>query len=133
MEQERRSELKAFLIDPKERTITEVSYDGNLEHMYELLSCRSVDAVQINSDRDTIYIDDEGMFVEDQSFFYCKSFQNPLAGRGLVVGTDDEGSDIEPKVSLEELLDDIYFGFLMRTRKGVDFIGDPARTFCDKM
>lgn len=100
----------AHLINPVKRIITEVIIDGDYKQLYELLHCQIFTAVQINEKRDTIYVDDEGLFVENQVFFLHKDYPyQPLAGYGLVVGTDDEGESITPSVSLQETREKVTF------------------------
>lgn len=89
--------MKAFLIDPAKETITEVDYDGTLKHMYKLIGCDCVCTVTLNDKHDTIFLDDEGLYNADH-FFRYDTYPNPLAGKGLVLGTDPHGESIEPRV-----------------------------------
>jgi hypothetical protein len=58
-----------------------------------------------------LYVDDEGLYVENQVFFNIKGCSQPLAGRGLILGTDDivvsviEGESIDCMSSLEQIKD----------------------------
>jgi hypothetical protein len=63
---------------------------------------------------DSIYIDDEGLFVDDQLFFeYGGDAQSVrLAGNGLILGVDDEGNSISPTTTIEEVKGRV--GFLPR-------------------
>ena len=94
--------MKAFLIDPFTETVTEVEQNG-LEDIYQLIGCELICAVPIAA-RDVIYVDDNGLYVEPP--MPCFSYLGnpaPLTGKGLVVGSDDEGDDIEPAHSLARL------------------------------
>lgn len=104
--------MKAFLIDPKKRSIKLVEYNNTLEHLYELLDCRMVDFVQAYGNADGMFVDDEGLFVEDQYFFHHINVPTPIAGRALIVGTDEDGNTVEADTSVEEL------------HRHVTFIGD---------
>lgn len=106
--------MKAFLIDPKAQRITEVEYDGDYRSIYKSLDCVRFDVVEINAEKDCVFIDDEGLMSEDAYFFGVQGFPNPLAGKGLVLGTDDEGDSIEPTIGMEDLLDIVSFGVLMK-------------------
>lgn len=102
--------MKAILIDPKERSITEVEYhDGNLEEIVDLLDCRLIDFVQTYINGDGLYIDDEGMLIEDQYFFKHINSDYPLAGKALVIGIGEQGETIAPLCSVEDLEDHITF------------------------
>ena len=111
--------MKAILIDPTVLTavggtlaidprppIIEVEYAGGFPEAYQLLShpdreVTVIDAARFNNG-DAVYIDDEGLF-NATSFFIVDGDTIPLAGRGLLVGTDAEGGDTSPKTTIEEL------------------------------
>lgn len=96
--------MKAYLIDPFERTVTEVQYNGEYRHIYELIKADTYTAVQITPQQDVIFLDDEGLYAgEHQRFFLYSDYPQPLAGRGLVLGTDREGESVEPKITLDEV------------------------------
>lgn len=123
--------MKAFLIDPKAQRITEVEYDGDYRSIYKSLDCVRFDVVEINAEKDCVFIDDEGLMSEDAYFFGVQGFPNPLAGKGLVLGTDDEGDSIEPTIGMEDLLDIVSFGVLMKMSDRIVFVNEPARVFKD--
>jgi hypothetical protein len=105
--------MKAILIDVHTQSVTEVEHDNTLDNIYELLNCRTFDVVRID-EVDSIYIDDEGLFVDDQLFFeYGGDAQSVrLAGNGLILGVDDEGNSISPTTTIEEVKGRV--GFLPR-------------------
>lgn len=89
--------MKAILIDPHARTVTEVQHDGTLEGIYRAIGADCVCTVSLGG-RDAIFLDDDGLFREGQEFFAIGKYPNPLAGRGLVLGCDAEGESTAPKV-----------------------------------
>jgi len=93
--------FKAILINPTEKTITEVDYDelGSYRQIYEFIDADLFDVVRLD-DGDAIYIDDEGLYTKEDMFLYG-DYPQPLAGRGLVLGTDEEGETIAPKISID--------------------------------
>jgi hypothetical protein len=98
--------MRAILINPTERTVTAVEYNGDLKQAYSLMSCELVDVVYIGKEQDGIFVDDEGLFSKGDEQRYFVFYRDDgresfLAGNGLVVGCDDEGNTIEPSVSLE--------------------------------
>jgi hypothetical protein len=99
--------MKAILIDPFNKTVTEVEHNGNYKHIYELLSHEThpVDcftAVGIDNG-DTIFVDDEGLFKEPTEFFVYLGYDQPLAGKGLVLGCNDDGDSVAPVSTLEQV------------------------------
>lgn len=95
--------MRAILIDPFARTVTEVEYTGEYTNINEHIKAQYFDVVRINRKGDAIFVDDEGLINgnENQAYFGWLGYMNPLAGRGLILGCDDEGESIEPTISLE--------------------------------
>jgi hypothetical protein len=90
-----------YLIDPFERTITPVYYDGQLDSLYALLGCDLVTVAGCR--RYDLFVDDEGLLKPGQKFFMHLDYPQPLAGKALVVGCDNAGITIPPDTTLEEL------------------------------
>jgi hypothetical protein len=99
--------MKAFRIDPINKKITEVKYDGNYKQIYDYIDARAFDVATLYENGDGVYIDDEGLFVENQHFWIHKNFPTPLAGIGLLLGLDEEGDSTTPKTTIEELTGDV--------------------------
>ena len=101
--------MKAFLISPEEQAITEVDYDGDYHSINKLIAADLFDVVRLNNS-DVIFVDDEGLMKNPQHFFKLDGMTSPLAGNGLVLGTDREGESISPQhVSIEDLENRITF------------------------
>jgi hypothetical protein len=98
--------MKAFLINPFDKTVSEVDYSGDYKDIYKLIDAELFDVVYIDGNN-CIYVDDEGLFKNEQAFFQVGYAM--LAGRGLVLGTDDEGESISPEIALEELRKQVTF------------------------
>lgn len=91
--------MRGILIDPFEQTITEVDPQSMDEWVKKMLKVDLVTAVTVWYDedtdrRETLWVDDEGLFVKDQKYFQWKGYEQPLAGRGIILGTDAEGETI---------------------------------------
>lgn len=98
--------MQAILIDTPKQTIEIVDYSGDYKDIYALLGCELFSTVYLEGvGEDTLYVDDEGLYVENQVFFNIKGCPQPLAGRGLILGTDDEGESIDCMSSLEQIKD----------------------------
>ena len=108
--------MKAILIDVKNEEVREVEFDDTLKNIYELVDCSTFDVVRIN-ETDGIYVDDEGLFVEDQRFFIYHGTNRDgshgrvqaLAGNGLILGVDSEGNSISPTLTVEEVREAVDF------------------------
>jgi len=104
-----------WVIDPHTQTINEVQYSGEYKHIYELIDCDTYDAARINRFGDALFVDDDGLFKDDQAFFIHADFPQPLAGKALVLGCDmEDGETVAPHTTLEELRSKIKF--VMPTR-----------------
>jgi len=92
----------AYLIDPVTRTVKEVTYNGDYNQIYTLTDCDTFTCVMFNEHSDTIFVDDEGLFKSDQQFFHVQGYPQPLAGKGLILGTNDEGESVSPVIGYED-------------------------------
>lgn len=86
-----------FVIDPWKKDIRVVDLPENkleLFTIYELLDCGTFNVHSLTADTD-LFIDDEGLLVEEQRFF---SVDNKVfAGNGLIVGAvNEEGHSTTP-------------------------------------
>jgi len=86
-----------FVIDPHKEEIRVVDLPGDkleLATIYDLLKCATFDVHSLTADTD-LFIDDDGLLVEEQRFF---SIDNKVfAGNGLIVGAvNEEGHSTTP-------------------------------------
>lgn len=106
--------IKGILIDPKAKTITEVTSTTGFElkEIYALLGCDLITSYGIHG-YDSALCDDEGLLKGEEHMqnvgCYCikgsTQSQSHFVGRTLVVGTGMEGETISPESSLEALQD----------------------------
>lgn len=102
----------AILIDPVARKITEVHVrkdDGYLADIYKHLECQLLDAVDVRNAGDVIYVDDEGLSVENQRYFGWRGHPEPLAGKGLLLGTDAVGEVISPNFDRAAVIEHVVW------------------------
>lgn len=96
---------QVYLIDPFAKTVTETSLDRRLglKDIYRLMECSTIDAVRFRDRSDVIYVDDNGLYADDQRFFKVEGYPQPLTGKALYVGTTEEGEDCAPTLTLEQV------------------------------
>ena len=100
--------MRTVLIDPYERSFTEVDYDGDYKSIYKHLGCDTFDVVY--TDLGDVFVDDEGLLKGPSKFFYIQGTPQPLAGRGLVFGpVDEDGNSTEATISIDELEKKVRF------------------------
>jgi len=98
--------MQAYLIDPVAKEIRPVDFDGDYKSICRLIDCRTFTVVEIEGTgdpADIVFVDDEGLLNDPHFFFMLDSYPQPLAGFGLVLGTDDDGESVSPRITLEEL------------------------------
>ena len=102
--------MKSILIDVIKQEVKEVEHDDTLKSIYNLVDCGTFDVVRIDV-VNSIYVDDEGLFVEDQLYFSYEGATDTvsLAGNGLVLGVDEEGETTPPSLTLKEVEQAVTF------------------------
>lgn len=92
--------MKLIKIDVEKQSVYEVEHDGSLKSIYKLLGAECFCIGATFENRDVIMVDDEGLLHDSIGWFQLKPGTQPLAGNGLVCGTDDNGDTVPPKVTL---------------------------------
>ena len=86
-----------FVIDPHKEEIRVIDLPGDkleLATIYDLLECATFDVHSLTADTD-LFIDDDGLLVEEQRFFVINN--KVFAGNGLIVGAvNEEGHSTTP-------------------------------------
>lgn len=94
--------MKAYLINPSSKSIDTIDYDGDSGRIAEIIGASSglIAAVRLPGSN-VAYVDDEGLLVNPNpnGYFKLDGIPQVFAGKALVVGTDDEGTDTEPTFS----------------------------------
>jgi hypothetical protein len=101
--------VKGILIDPFACTVTEVEHDADhYQGIYDLISHESMKVgtftcaySDLLKPGDAIFVDDDGLLKHCERFFQIAGHPQPLAGKGLVLGSDDEGDTVSCKTSLD--------------------------------
>lgn len=122
--------MRGILIDPRAFTLTEVQLEATkdrLQQIYDLLQCHTFDCVGLDNG-DTLYVDDNGIATGSPFHFIVADYPQPLVGRGLILGTNDEGESISSITTLDDLRTRITFMThlapgLVALRKGTDTEG----------
>lgn len=102
--------MRAILIDPFLKTIEEVQTNGKLDDIYRLMQVELITTVTL-SDTDALFLDDEGLFVpkESQEYFHWSGSLQPFAGRGLILGADEEGESADAEIDLDTVRQRVSF------------------------
>lgn len=102
--------MPCFLIDPTQKTITAVEGDGDLAGVRALIGFATVDSDEIDLNGDRLYFDEKCFIRQTPGVgrFQLDSLA-PVAGFGVVVGSDAHSALRTPQVSLAALKDRIKF------------------------
>lgn len=101
--------LKAILIDTFAREIKEVEYSGDFTEIYKLLSHETMEVTTFTivhlDEGDAIYVDDNGLLHNPlpDAWFKWDTYYQPLVGKALILGADDEGESRSAKISTDEV------------------------------
>jgi hypothetical protein len=117
--------MQGILINPEEHTVEVVELEDDIDSIHKLIEAPLFDCVRLEHD-DVIYIDDEGLY-NKHDFFAIEGFPNPLAGRGLVLGTDSEGGSTDPihdLTAISNMVKFISFEEALEMAQLVDSIGE---------
>lgn len=108
--------MRAILINPKDKTITEVDYNGDYKHINQLIDAELFDCVVMDNDGNTIFTDDEGLVngTASRVGMFRVEGDNPayLAGKGLILGTNGEGNSVATTLPLDWVRERIAFGVM---------------------
>lgn len=120
-------ERTAIFIDPVNRTVSSVPYDGTLSRFTELTGAGRIEAMPvinagaggrfddegyyIEGDSpfdgyqhdDSILFDEDAMFVDDCHFFRFPLCSTYVAGPVLIAGIDQDGKSFAPGITAAEL------------------------------
>ena len=117
--------MKAVLIDPFKRDITDVEYDGEtLEALHKLIDCTTITAVSLTFDDQVVslFLDDEGLFVPDQKFWSIFQYPEPLAGRAVILGFDaSNGESLDTPVDASRICEEGVV-FFESAQHAIDFM-----------
>ncbi len=108
--------MRAILIDPFARTVTEIDHDNtSYRNIYPVLSHESMEVecftvATVLPNEDSLFVDDEGLLKDCQALFLfdgvkglCEGYPQPLAGKGLILGADEEGKSVDAKTPLADI------------------------------
>ena len=122
--------IKAILIDVEAKEIKEIileSEEGKeLDPIYKALKCNIITSAEQHffyNVGHTLYVDDEGLLIENKIGAFQVQEGQVLSGNGIIVGVDDEtGKDIDHFMKLDVLKAFIHF-------REIEDLPEPTFTF----
>lgn len=112
------------VIDPKAQQIKVTEHNGSGYEAYrKLIGCSMLTFIRLYDNGDGVYIDDEGLYGENQHFWIHRNYPQPLVGNAVHVGTDSEGETTVPQTPYPRLCNDVVWcgsrfdlSFIVRAR-----------------
>ena len=97
--------MRALLINPADKSVTEVVHNGDYRQIYELIDCQTFACPVIFPNEDTLYCDDEGLFNPDIiGGIMMVGWSSPIVGKCLILGADIEtGESVDAVSTVEEI------------------------------
>ncbi|MEN9340732.1 MAG: hypothetical protein RJA32_1023 [Pseudomonadota bacterium] len=103
--------MKAFLINPQLKEVTEVEINSSIEAIQDLIGFKTIDSDEIDSNFDQLFFDEE-CFIRQQDQVGRFKVDNlaPIAGKGVIANSSDNGKTISsPQVTLADLIKRVTF------------------------
>lgn len=107
--------IRAILIDPSTRSVSEILLDGKLKDYYKVMDCNMITVVY-TFEQDTmfnghvIYADDEGLFKDERHFTRVTRQSAPVAGKMVVVGDDGDGGSTDCWLCVDQVHESVEWG-----------------------
>jgi hypothetical protein len=95
--------MKGYLIDPESRTISETTY--NYANISKIIDGDLICHGHSWPNGDVLFVDDNGLLKPQRHFFRVRTRLDgqPLPGKGLVVGPDNETDSDPPGQTIDDL------------------------------
>ncbi|MGB5202015.1 MAG: hypothetical protein WBN68_11465 [Sedimenticolaceae bacterium] len=94
--------MRAFLIAPEEKSIQPVEIDGS-DDIAALIGFETLESDAVGADGDRLYFDEE-CFIRGASGRFQIDSIIPVAGRGVLAGTTEDGESLgDVSISIEDL------------------------------
>lgn len=102
--------MRGVLIDPFTRTVKDVETDGKLDSIYALLGVDMITVVQTDKNH-ALILDDEGLLKprDAQEYFLWFQSEQPFAGKGLILGTTEDGDNTDATIPVKVVENTITF------------------------
>lgn len=112
--------FRAFLVDVKNETVTEVQVDDTVEAYNRLIGSSCYTGGPRLRNRDGFLVDDEGLLklTPQSKFFTFKGYPQPLVGNGLLLGCASNGHTRDVKSDIDEIRKDVKFFNLNQVQNG---------------
>ena len=109
--------MRAIIVNPKDRTITETDIDGSLDLLQHIVGGLIEPVCQGLDENHHCYVNEEGLLDDPQHFFMFKDGHQPLAGNGIILSSTDDGDEAACILSLQWVTERVSFMDLAAARQ----------------
>ena len=89
--------MRLIKIDPTAQTVEAVETNGQLQDLYQLIGCRTIDVCARQPNGDALTVDDEALLDEPQPPAFVFNGYGPIHGRGPADGLRRRRRDPLPR------------------------------------
>jgi hypothetical protein len=83
--------MRAILIDPTTQTVKAFDFTGDYTAIQKAIDVDCFTCIRpFETNDDTLFLDDEGLFKDNPAYFQLDSYPQPLSGKGLILGSNGE-------------------------------------------
>ena len=88
--------ITGYYVDVSNETVTEVALTDDYRDIYKFLHCDCFTTVRLNTEMDSLFVDDNGLFKPGNRLFQLQNYPQLLSGNGLVLGMRPDGETAAP-------------------------------------
>jgi hypothetical protein len=109
--------MRAILINPGDRTISETDVDGSLETLQHIVGGLIEPVHQGLDEHHHCYVNEEGLLDDPRYFFMFEGGHQPLAGTGIILSLTDDGDEAPCTLPLAWVEERVRFMHLAAVRR----------------
>jgi hypothetical protein len=109
--------MRAIIVNPEDRTITETEIDGSLKTLQQIVGGLIEPVYHGLDDNHHCYVNEEGLLHDPLYFFMFTDGHQPLAGHGVILSTTDDGGEAPCTLSVDWVKQRVTFMDLKAARQ----------------
>ena len=109
--------MRAIIINPEDRTISETDVDGSLETLQHIVGGLIEPVHQGLDEHHHCYVNEEGLLENPQHFFMFEGGHQPLAGNGVILAETDDGDEAPCTLALDHVKERVKFMDVIAVRQ----------------
>lgn len=95
--------MRAILINPEDRTVTEIQIKKGNNAIYAAIDCEAFECPITFDNNDTMYWDEDGVFKPQKGGITMEDWCVPVLGKILILGTNSRGNSVNAASKIEDI------------------------------